>query len=163
MVEIPSAALSSESIIKHCDFFSIGTNDLVQYTLAVDRTNENVASYYVPENPAVLKLIYLTAQAAVNSDKICAVCGELAGDPLYTPFFLGVGIRELSMQANRIPEVKRYIRNIDISQAENLVHELLKLPLVSDIKKLLVDFYNEHFPGNSSETGYSRSSSSTYS
>ena len=163
MIEIPSAALASESIIEHCDFFSIGTNDLVQYTLAVDRTNENVSSYYIPENPAVLKLIHLSAQAAVSNGKSCAVCGELAGDPLYTPFFLGVGIRELSMQSNRIPEVKKYIRNIKIADAENLVNELLKLSFAKDVKNLLLDFYNEYFPDKNSKNSYSKSSSSTYS
>ena len=164
MIEIPSAALSADSIIKYCDFFSIGTNDLVQYTLAVDRTNENVAPYYIPENPAILKLIYLTAQAAINNGKTCAVCGELAGDPIYTPFFIGSGIRELSMQSNRIPEIKKYIRNINISYAENLVDKILSYTFVDEIKKILKDFYNDYFPEKNNQKPYSsKSSSSTYS
>ena len=161
MIEIPSAALAAEELIKYCDFFSIGTNDLVQYTLAVDRTNKAVADYYIPENPAVLRLIYITAQAAVGEGKTCAVCGELAGNPMYTAFFLGTGIRELSMHSNRIPEIKKLIRNMDISEAENLVHEAMKLKKVFDIKKLFEDFYNKHIGKEEKKTIYSISSSSS--
>ncbi len=159
MIEIPSAAIAAEELIKHCDFFSIGTNDLVQYTLAVDRTNEMVAKYYIPENPSVLRLIYITAQAAVSEGKDCAVCGELAGNPLYTPFFLGAGIRELSMQPNRIPEIKRLIRNLKISDAENLVHQILKLKKVSDIRNMLESFFERHAESTIEKDTYSVSPS----
>ncbi len=143
MIEIPSAALSADAIIALCDFLSIGTNDLVQYTLAVDRTNENVAAYYIPENPAVLKLIHITASAAGKLGKPCAVCGELAGNTLFTPFFVGVGITELSMEPGLIPEVKKVVRNISKKHGAKLAMELLAMKKVSRIKKTLKDFYAE--------------------
>jgi len=146
MIEIPSAAISSEDLIELCDFFSLGTNDLVQYTLAVDRTNERVASYYIPENPAVLKLIKMTATTAIKHGKHCAVCGELAGNPLFTPFFAGTGISELSMEAKFIPLIKRTIRSFSITEAKNLVEEILSFKKVKDIKEYLASFYKTHLP-----------------
>jgi len=144
MIEIPSAALLSEHIIEVCDFLSIGTNDLVQYTLAVDRTNENVASYYLPENPAVLKLIEITARSAVMKGKPCAVCGELSGDPLFTPFFLGAGITELSMEPKLIPQIKKIIRNMTIKEARELTEKVLRCKKVEEIKKIFIYFFNSH-------------------
>lgn len=146
MIEIPSAAISAEDLIELCDFFSLGTNDLVQYTLAVDRTNERVASYYIPENPAVLKLIEITATTAIRHGKHCAVCGELAGNPLFTPFFVGTGISELSMEAKFIPLIKRTIRSFSITEAKNLVEEILSFKKVKDIKEYLSSFYKTHLP-----------------
>ncbi len=141
MIEIPSAALSAKDIIELCDFLSIGTNDLVQYTLAVDRTNENVARYYVPENPAVLKLINMAASSAVKRGKPCAVCGELAGNARFAPFFVGVGITELSMEPGLIPEIKKVIRTISRRQAEEFARQLLAMKKVNSIKKAMADFY----------------------
>jgi phosphotransferase system enzyme I (PtsI) len=137
MIEIPSAALASEHLIELCDFFSIGTNDLVQYTLAVDRTNENVASYYLPENPAP-----------------CAVCGELAGNPFFTPFFIGSGIRQLSMEPLLIPQIKNLIRRMRASDASDLTEQVLACKKVGTIKRKLLEFFNAYgelsFKGDSS-------------
>ncbi len=144
MIEIPSAALASEQLIELCDFFSIGTNDLVQYTLAVDRTNENVASYYLPENPAVLSLIEFTARTACRHGKPCAVCGELAGNPLFTPFFIGSGIRQLSMEPLLIPQIKRLIRKIKASDASDLTQQVLACKKVGTIKQKLLEFFNAY-------------------
>jgi phosphotransferase system enzyme I (PtsI) len=144
MIEIPSAAIMAECLMELCDFLSIGTNDLVQYTLAVDRTNERVASFYIPENPAVLRLIDTTARAAVSAGKPCSVCGELAGNPLFTPFFLGVGIRELSMEPKFIPEAKRYIRSLSGSEARSAAEQLLACRRAREIKEVLQDLYNKH-------------------
>ncbi len=143
MIEIPSAALSADAVVALCDFLSIGTNDLVQYTLAVDRTNENVAAYYIPENPAVLKLIQITATAAAKQGKPCAVCGELGGNALFTPFFIGVGITELSMEPGLIPEIKKVVRGISKKQAVELAAELLGMKKAKDIKESLKDFYSK--------------------
>lgn len=148
MIEIPSAAISAEDLIDLCDFFSLGTNDLVQYTLAVDRTNDRVASYYIPENPAVLKLIEITAATAIRHGKYCAVCGELAGNPLFTAFFVGTGISELSMEAKFIPLIKRTIRSFSITEAKNLVKEILGFKKVKDIKDYLTGFYKTHLPSS---------------
>jgi phosphotransferase system enzyme I (PtsI) len=144
MIEIPSAALAAEHLIELCDFFSIGTNDLVQYTLAVDRTNESVVSYYLPENPAVLRLIEITARTAANRGKLCAVCGELAGNPLFTPFFLGVGIRQLSMESFLIPVIKETIRNISLGACVDLAAQALSCGKVSDIRDLFSGFLEKH-------------------
>ncbi len=162
MIEIPSAALSADAIIMLCDFLSIGTNDLVQYTLAVDRTNENVAAYYIPENPAVLKLIHITASAAGKMGKPCAVCGELAGNTLFTPFFVGVGITELSMEPGLIPEVKKVVRNISKKHAARLAMELLAMKNVNRIKNTLKDFYAEVSGDIKARPGSSENTSSHY-
>lgn len=144
MIEIPSAALSAEYIIKYCDFFSIGTNDLVQYSLAVDRTNERVSSYYIPENPGVLKMIDLSVRSAIMNKKHVSVCGELAADPLFTPFFLGIGVTELSMEPQLIPEVKKVVRNLTIKEAKTLATEIFKTHKVTKIKALLKSFNDSH-------------------
>jgi phosphotransferase system enzyme I (PtsI) len=151
MIEIPSAALASEHLIELCDFFSIGTNDLIQYTLAVDRTNENVASYYLPENPAVLRLIEFTARTACKYGKPCAVCGELAGNPFFTPFFIGSGIRQLSMEPLLIPQIKKLIRRMKASDASDLTEQILACKKVGTIKKKLLDFFNAHGESKSEE------------
>jgi len=144
MIEIPSAALCAEQLIQHCDFFSIGSNDLIQYTLAVDRSNERVMNYYVPENPAVLHLMHRAAQSARESEKPCTVCGELAGNPTFAPFFLGIGISELSMEPNFIPEVKRIIRSISLREAEEITQTVLASPKVEEIKRALSEFTDQH-------------------
>lgn len=144
MIEIPSAAIVSEHLIHSCDFFSIGTNDLIQYTLAVDRTNERVSSYYVPQNPAVLDLIRITAQSAVKNKKLCSVCGELAGNSLFTAFFVGVGIRELSMESKLIPEVKKFIRTITLEEAESVARRVSKIHRTEEIRSYLQKFYDTH-------------------
>ena len=144
MIEIPSAALQAEHLIELCDFFSIGTNDLIQYTLAVDRTNENVASYYNPENPSVLQLIAHSAKIAKAHHKTCAVCGELAGDLLFTPFFLGVGIDQLSMEPILIPQIKELIRKIHLSDCVDLAKQVLASKKVDEVRGLLVDFNSRY-------------------
>jgi len=144
MIEIPSAALASGYLIHSCDFLSIGTNDLIQYTLAVDRTNERVSSYYVPENPAVLELIRITAQSAVKNKKLCSVCGELAGESLFTAFFVGVGIRELSMEPKLIPQVKKFIRTITFEEAERVARTVSKIHRTDEIRTYLQKFYDTH-------------------
>src|SRR6186713_1064732 len=105
MVEMPSAALTADLLAAECDFFSIGTNDLIQYTLAVDRVNEYVSYLYEPLHPSMMRLIEMVAKAAAVTGIPVTVCGEMAGDPTIAPVLLGLGIRELSMSAVSVPEV----------------------------------------------------------
>jgi len=120
MVEVPSAALMAGSFAREVDFFSIGTNDLIQYTMAVDRTNEKVQNLYTAANPAVLKLIKDVVRAARRAGIPVSVCGEVAGDPEYTMLLLGLGLRTLSATPGSLPSLKRVIRGVDIATCERL-------------------------------------------
>lgn len=133
MVEIPSAALNAAVLARAVDFFSIGTNDLVQYTLAVDRLNERVAALYQPFDPAVLRLIHTTAQAAATAGIPCGVCGEMAGDPRATALLLGLGVTELSMSAGAIGYVKREVRAMSLQSAQALAREALECATAADV------------------------------
>jgi phosphotransferase system enzyme I (PtsI) len=121
MIEIPGAALAADALIREVDFFAIGTNDLIMYTLAIDRGDERVAHLYDPLHPAVLRLIHFAADAALRAGKPVSVCGEMAGDPRYAGLFVGWGIRELSMRAPAIPQVKRRLCAMDSGAAGRLV------------------------------------------
>lgn len=126
MVEIPAAAVLAEEFAKEVDFFSIGTNDLTQYTLAVERGNAAVAHLYAPEHPAVLRLIAMTAQAAAEWHIPCGMCGEAAGDPKLAPAFVGMGVNELSMSPRRVPAVRKLLSGLTMDEcrlaAEKLLH-----------------------------------------
>jgi len=125
MIEVPSACMISDIIAKEVDFFSIGTNDLIQYSLAIDRINEYVSYLYEPLHPAVLRLIKQTIDSAHSNKIEVGLCGEMAGEPLYTPILIGMGIDELSMNAYAIPRVKKVIRGINQDYCKELLHELL--------------------------------------
>ena len=112
MVEVPSAALQTHKLAKECDFLSIGTNDLIQYTLAVDRGNEHVAHLYDPAHPAVLQLLQTIVEGARAAEVPVAMCGEMAGEKLYTMLLLGLGLTELSVASPAIPEIKRIVRKV---------------------------------------------------
>lgn len=120
MIEVPSAALTADRIAPHVDYFSIGTNDLVQYTLAVDRVNERIAYLYEPTHPAILKLIRTTIEIGHNHNIWTGICGEMAGNPLMVPLLLGLGADELSVSPSLVPMVKDVIRNLKYTQAEEL-------------------------------------------
>ena len=115
MIEIPGAALAADALAAEADFFAIGTNDLTQYTLAIDRTDETVAYLYNPLHPAVLRLIQFSAEAAAAASIPVSICGEMAGDERLTPLLLGLGIAELSMAAGSIPRVKKRVRGLNLS------------------------------------------------
>ena len=120
MIEIPSAALTAEMIAQETDFLSIGSNDLIQYTMAVDRVNERVANLYEPTHPAILRLIRGVVEAAHNNNIWVGVCGEIAGEPLYVPLLVGMGVDELSIAAASLPRVKEVIRRMKLSEAQEL-------------------------------------------
>lgn len=124
MIEIPSAVLIADQLAKKADFFSIGSNDLVQYTLAVDRSNEKVAKLYNPMHPAVIELIAMAAKAARDNQIWISCCGELAGDPLFTPLLVGLGVQELSMSPGALPAIRRTIRRLSMAEAEALVQDI---------------------------------------
>jgi phosphotransferase system enzyme I (PtsI) len=127
MIEIPSAALCSDQLAKEVDFFSIGTNDLIQYTLAVDRGNEQVAPLYDPFHPAILRLIRMTIDAAQREGIWVGSCGEMSSNPLCALLLVGLGIDELSMGALAIPEIKRLIRQIRLPDARRVVEDIYSL------------------------------------
>jgi phosphotransferase system enzyme I (PtsI) len=126
MIEVPAAALMADQIAKEVDFFSIGTNDLVQYTLAVDRANETVAELYNAADPAVLRLIHRVVEAARPRALPVNICGTMGGDPLYTPLLLGLGLRQLSMPPHQFWEVKQVLRAVRLSDAEALAQLVLQ-------------------------------------
>ncbi len=126
MIEVPAAAVVADQLAKEVDFFSIGTNDLIQYALAVDRTDETVADLYSAADPAVLRLIALVVAAGKAHDIEVTVCGSMGGEPMYAPLLLGLGIRNLSMPPHQLPEIKRVIRALDLPRAEAIAAEALR-------------------------------------
>lgn len=135
MIEIPSAAIASDMLAPEVDFFSIGTNDLIQYAIAVDRVNERIAYLYEPTHPSVLRLLKLTADAAHANDIWVGVCGEMAGDVVLAPLLLGLGVDELSVGATLVPQVKLAVQNLAMPECRKLVDEALKLSTASEILK----------------------------
>src|SRR5581483_9753020 len=124
MIEIPGAALSADALAAESDFFAIGTNDLTQYTLAIDRTDEQVAYLYNPLHPAVLRLIQFSAEAASAAGIPVSVCGEIAGDDRFTPLLLGFGITELSMAPASLPKVKKRILELNLPAVTGKVRRI---------------------------------------
>ena len=143
MIEIPSAALTADVLAQKCDFFSIGTNDLIQYLLAIDRGNNRIAHLYEPAHPAVLRVIKQVIDDAQRHKIKVAVCGEMAGDPVYAPLLLGLGVDELSMTPTLLPAVKFLIRNTKFIDAKQLATEALAQTDPRKTYALVEAFYNE--------------------
>ncbi|MDR3324557.1 MAG: phosphoenolpyruvate--protein phosphotransferase [Spirochaetaceae bacterium] len=150
MIEVPSAALIADILAEKVDFFSIGTNDLIQYALAVDRGNEKVNYLARPTHPAILRLIKMTVDAAHRAGKKAAMCGELAGVPLYTPLLLGLGLDELSMAPAAIPRVKRVVRACKSADCRALAARALKCGSGQEVAALLDIFTAQAGVGGSS-------------
>jgi phosphotransferase system enzyme I (PtsI) len=140
MIEMPSAALTADLLAQECDFFSIGTNDLIQYTMAVDRVNEYVSYLYEPLHPSLIRLIGEVAKAAQAANIPVTVCGEMAGEPMIAPVLFGLGIRELSMSAVSIPEVKATVRQMTSTETKALVDRVKHLPTAADVRAVVTDY-----------------------
>jgi phosphotransferase system enzyme I (PtsP) len=143
LVEVPSAVWMARLLIRDCDFFSIGTNDLIQYTLAVDRNNEQVAQFFEPLHPAVLSAIGTVARVGLAAEKRVSVCGEIAGDPFMTPLLIGLGVTGLSMIPASIPAVKAALRVIDYARVKPLADRCLEAATVEEVKAALEPFRKE--------------------
>lgn len=128
MIEVPSAALIADLLAQEVDFLSIGTNDLIQYTLAVDRVNENVASLYDPLHLGILRLLRSVIEAGHRAGKWVGMCGEMAGDPVFTPILVGLGLDEFSVPPAAVPRIKQAVRALNRSEAEALARDILSLP-----------------------------------
>jgi phosphotransferase system enzyme I (PtsI) len=146
MIEVPSAALVADVLAKQVDFFSIGTNDLVQYTLAADRNNENVAGLYNPADPSVLRLIRGIVEAARVNDVEVNVCGEMSGEPVYAPLLVGLGLRQLSATPRKIPEIKRVIRTLTVPDAERVAQEALRMETAREVASYLREQLRRFLP-----------------
>ncbi len=146
MIETPAAALVTELLAREVDFLSVGTNDLIQYCLAVDRGNEHVAYLYEPLHPAVLRVLRMICQAAKQAGVMVGICGEMAADPLYTLVLLGLGFDEWSMNAPYISQVKRIVRQVYRPEAEQLVKELSDLGSAPEAARRLEQEMNKRFP-----------------
>jgi phosphotransferase system enzyme I (PtsI) len=142
MIETPSAAILADELARECNFFSIGTNDLIQYTLAVDRGNRSVAYLYEPLHTAVLRLIKTTIKAAEDAGISVSVCGEVAADPLYALLLVGLGVYELSMSAVNVPAVKQVIRSVSLGELRRLVEDVFNAPTIAQRKSVLRDFFD---------------------
>lgn len=143
MIEVPSIALMADIVAKEVDFFSLGTNDLIQYTLAVDRTNEKVSKLYNNLHPGVLRLIKNVIQVSQTKNKWIEVCGEMASDIMAIPILIGLGLEKLSLVSPLIPETKCLIRSIDYSETEKLAEEALKLSTAKDVFLLVKNFLSK--------------------
>jgi phosphotransferase system enzyme I (PtsI) len=146
MIEIPSAVLVADALAKEVDFFSIGTNDLIQYTIAVDRVNERIAHLYEPTHPAIVRLIEMTVIAAHSNNIWVGVCGEMAGEISLTPLLVGLGVDELSASAGLVPRVKKAVQMLDTKECLQLVEDIRSLDSASAILTKCEEVANRHYP-----------------
>lgn len=140
MVEIPSSAVMADEFAKECDFFSIGTNDLIQYTIAVERGNEKLVNLYSHFNPAVIHLIKSAIDGAHKNGILCGMCGEAAGDVKFIPLLVGLGLDEFSMNANKILKARKLIIDLNFEECKELANKVLKLESTEEVKRILDNF-----------------------
>jgi phosphotransferase system enzyme I (PtsI) len=145
MIEVPSAAVMAEEFAQEVDFISIGTNDLIQYTLAVDRGNEIVSALYQEFHPAIIRTLYKIIQLSKQGDAKVSICGEMAGDILATPLLVGMGLDSMSVSAATIPHIKKIIRNINFKDAQKLTEECLTYRTEKEISSRLLEYFKENF------------------
>jgi len=146
MIEVPSAALQATQIAREADVLSIGTNDLIQYTLAVDRDNSAVAPLYQQFHPAVLRIIRMTIDAGHAENVWVGMCGEMAGDPLATILLVGMGLDEFSVIPSMLPEIKKIIRSVDIQAARQVAETALGLQTADEIRNYLAGIMRRTLP-----------------
>ena len=139
MLETPAAAIQVKEFCREVDFISIGTNDLIQYLLAVDRGNERVSQFYTASSPALLRALRDVVRACGKARVDCSLCGEMAGQPIYTLFLLGIGLRNLSMAPANIPEVKKLIRLVSITQSQRVARRALTFETDRQVTNYLRD------------------------
>ena len=144
MVEIPSSAVLADKFSEHADFFSIGSNDLIQYSFAADRMSKSIAYLYQPNNPALLKLISMTIKGAHANNRFAGVCGEIGGDPLSIPILLGLGIDDLSMAPPIIPQARRIINSLNVKECEVLANNALQCSTAEEVNNLVKEFLKQH-------------------
>jgi phosphotransferase system enzyme I (PtsI) len=148
MIETPSAVLVADALAKESDFFSIGTNDLIQYSLAIDRVNERVAHLYEPAHPGVLRMLKMTIEAAGRAGLPLSICGEIAGDISLVLIIIGLGLKDLSMAATTIPEVKKLIRSISLKDVQELATRVLALSTADEVKSEVQASLEKLLPNN---------------
>ena len=141
MIEVPSAVIMADVIAENVDFFSIGTNDLIQYSLAIDRGNEQVAHLFQPLDPAIIRMLKHTADVAREKDIKVFMCGEMAGIPHHIPLLLGIGMDELSMNPQTIPDIKRVIRSLNVEDTRSFIKDVLKQTTAKSTFELIKDTY----------------------
>jgi len=146
MVETPSCALMADLLAPEVDFFSIGTNDLIQYTLAVDRGNEAIAELYEPLHPAVLRAIRTVVEAGQRFGIRVGICGEMAGEPLYAVLLVGLGLTEMSVSPYLVPEIKTILRASTYDEAVTLAQRCLGLATPSEVRTVVLEFMSRRFP-----------------
>jgi phosphotransferase system enzyme I (PtsI) len=145
MIEIPSAVMMADVLAPEADFFSIGTNDLIQYTLAIDRSSEHLSEFYQPLHPAVLRSLRRVVEAAHAAGIDACICGEMAGDPLYLPILLGLGFDELSMGSASIPRVKQILRRCTREQAIAIADTCATFTTAAEVESYLKSEITTHF------------------
>jgi phosphotransferase system enzyme I (PtsI) len=145
MIEVPSAAVMAEEFAREAEFLSIGTNDLVQYSLAVDRTNRELAYLASPFDPAILRLIELVVSAGERHARPVSVCGTMASDPLAAALLIGMGLRELSLEASAIPKVKAALRRVTLVEAQALARKTSDLVTADEIELLVAETFAPRF------------------
>ncbi len=146
MVEVPAAVMMLDRFVHEIDFISIGTNDLIQYALAVDRSNKEVASLYNAGDPAVLRLIDMALKAAKRGNIVASLCGQMSGNPTYTMLLLGLGLRSLSVAPSAIPEIKKICRSVTIEQCQNVAKQVMKMDSAREVNALLRDELRKFLP-----------------
>jgi phosphotransferase system enzyme I (PtsI) len=137
MIEVPAAALLADRIAREVDFLSIGSNDLIQYSLAVDRGNEHVAHLYQPFHPAILRMVRFVVESAAAAGIPLSLCGEMAGDPEITPLLLGLGLRRLSVAPRILPEIKARVRTLEAAPLRSLADEALTASSAEEVREIL--------------------------
>jgi len=147
MVEVPAAVMMLDLFLEEVDFLSIGTNDLIQYTLAVDRSNKDVVQLYNPSDPAVLKLIIMSIDAADRKNKPINMCGQMSGSTTYTMLLLGLGLTRFSVAPSAIPEIKNVVRNVTLEQCKAVSEKAIGMENAREIKSFLNEELRKRMPG----------------